>query len=241
MRHFIYFSYDGTAYHGWQRQPNALTVQEKLDGALSTLLRTNVQTVGAGRTDTGVHAHRMVAHFDADVPDAAQLCYRLNAMLPADIAVQRIEPVSEEMHARFSAKSRTYHYYVCTSKNPFQRHYAARFHFQLDFQLMNKAARLLLSTSDFTSFSRLHTDVKTNTCHVMRALWTQQEPDLWRFEITADRFLRGMVRAIVGTLIDVGRGRLSIAGMQQIIQRKDRCAAADAAPPNALFLVDVAY
>lgn len=243
MRYFITFSYDGTAYHGWQLQPNAPSVQEELNRALSTLLRQEVQTTGAGRTDAGVHAKMMVAHFDVEdscvVPE--DIVYKLNRLLPQDISVKELHPVEPEAHARFDALARTYHYYIYTEKNPFRRHYAACYSYPLDFELMNEAAAMLLDVSDFTSFSKVNTDTKTNICRVTHARWEEVEPKLWRFEITADRFLRNMVRAIVGTLIDVGRGRITLQQFQQIIEQKDRCAASDSVPANALFLVDVKY
>lgn len=247
MRYFITLSYDGAAYHGWQVQPNAVTVQQRLNECLSTLLRTPVETVGAGRTDAGVNAHCMVAHFDYECAepekelDGAQLTFKLNRILPRDIAVQRVERVRDDAHARFDAKSRTYHYWVYIRKTPFLRHYATQLHFPVDFDRMNEAAEVLLHTSDFTSFSKLHTDVKTNICRVSRARWTTEDGNLWMFEITADRFLRNMVRSVVGTLLDVGRGRLSLDEFKQVIERKDRCAAGESMPGHALSLVDITY
>lgn len=206
------------------------------------LLRASIATVGAGRTDAGVHAHCMPVHFDAETDvSPAELMRRLNRILPPDIAVQSLRIVRPDAHARFSALSRTYHYYIYTSKNPFLRHYATRITSPLDFALMNQAAEMLLRTTDFTSFSKLHTDARTNICHVSHACWTEEEPDLWRFRITADRFLRNMVRAVVGTLVDVGRGHLSIEQFQATIDCRDRCAAGDSMPANALSLVDVQY
>lgn len=243
MRYFIYLSYDGTAYHGWQVQPNAVSVQQRMNEALRTLLRgRNSDVTGAGRTDAGVHAHMMVAHFDIEEEvDCKWLTEKLNRLLPFDIVVNRIVRVRQDAHARFDARSRTYHYWVYTKKNPFQRHYATRITFPLDFQKMNEAASYLLEVRDFTSFSKLHTDVKTNICHVTSAAWTQVNDDLWQFEITADRFLRNMVRAVVGTLVEVGRGRLSLEDFKQVIARKDRCAAGDSMPGNALSLVNITY
>lgn len=245
MRYFIYLSYDGHSYHGWQIQPNADTVQEQLNKALSTFLRRPVETMGAGRTDAGVNASMMVAHFDHDTKlttvELEQLQYRLNRILPPDIAIQRVVPVTDEAHARFSATSRTYHYYVYTAKSPFRRHYAMHLPYAVDFAAMNHAAQMLLATTDFTSFSKLHTDVKTNICHVTQAYWEQTEDGLWRFTITADRFLRNMVRAVVGTLLDVGRGRLNEQDMARIISQKDRCAAGDSVMGEALFLADISY
>ena len=240
MRYFIYLSYDGARYHGWQVQPNGTSVQEVLTGALSTLLREPIEVTGAGRTDTGVNASMMVAHFDTAHETDEQLAYRLNKFLPQDIAVHNIVPVKAEAHARFSATSRTYHYYIITEKSPFEP-YAYRFPQPLDFGKMNEAAQTLFDYTDFTSFSKLHTDVKTNNCRIMAARWEQVSPVKWQFTITADRFLRNMVRAIVGTLLDVGRGTLSIDGFRQIIEKKDRCAAGTSVPGHALFLADITY
>lgn len=243
MRYFIYLSYDGTAYHGWQVQPNAISVQQRLNECLAKLLRgKNSDVTGAGRTDAGVHAHMMVAHFDVDdLIDGRWLTDKLNRILPQDIAVSKVVRVRDEAHARFDAKARTYHYWIYTHKNPFQRQYATRITFPLNFERMNEAARYLLQVDDFTSFSKLHTDTKTNICKVMKAEWTEVENDLWQFEITADRFLRNMVRAVVGTLIEVGRGRLSIDDFKSVVAKKNRCAAGDSMPGNALSLVEIRY
>lgn len=241
MRFFIFFSYDGTAYHGWQIQPNGVTVQEKLQGCLSILLRKPMEVTGAGRTDTGVHAKLMVAHFDAEGLLGEELVGRLNRILPQDIAVKAIRPVRDDAHARFSACSRTYKYFVYTEKSPFRRRFALELNYELDFERMNHAAALLLETLDFTSFSKVHTDVKTKFCKVTKAEWREVQPGFWAFEITSDRFLRNMVRAIVGTLIEVGRGRLSLDGFARIIRQQDRCAAGESMPAKALFLTDIAY
>lgn len=254
-RYFIQFSYDGTAYHGWQIQPNAVSVQQKLNEALSTLLRSPIETTGAGRTDTGVHAAKMTAHFDTMFFDEyrnteqrkelnnqlSRLTDKLNRLLPPDIAVHHIRPVKERAHARFDATSRTYHYHVYIGKSPFLRHYAMRLHFRPDFEAMNAAASQLLSASDFTSFSKLHTDVKTNICHVSHAQWMEEAPGYYRFEITADRFLRNMVRAVVGTLLEVGRGRMNQCQFSDVINSKSRAAAGESVPGNALSLVDITY
>lgn len=241
MRFFIYLSYDGARYHGWQIQPNGISVQEVLGKALSTLLREPIEVTGAGRTDAGVNASMMVAHFDCQqTTDNGQLTYRLNKLLPSDIAVQKIVPVTPDAHARFSATSRTYHYYIITAKTPFEP-YAYRFPQPLDFDKMNEAAQTLFDYTDFTSFSKLHTDVKTNNCRIMFAQWEQVSPIKWQFTITADRFLRNMVRAIVGTLLDVGRGVLTIEQFREIIEKKDRCSAGTSVPGNALFLADITY
>ena len=242
MRYFIIFSYDGTCYHGWQVQPKAATVQERLNDALSKLLPTPTECVGAGRTDTGVHASKMVAHFDTEQSlDVEQFAFRLNRILPEDIAVDGVKQVDDDLHARFSAILRTYHYFVYTKKNPYRRHYAHRLTFVPNYELMNQAAALLLDAEDFTSFSKLNNDQKTNICDVQHARWVQIEEDYWRFEITANRFLRNMVRAVVGTLLEVGRGRMSIDEFRKVIAAQNRCSAGESVAANALFLVDVQY
>ena len=243
MRFFITLSYDGTRYHGWQVQPNGPSVQEKLQWALSTILRQDIQVTGAGRTDAGVHARMMVAHFDVESMDFSlqDLTYKLNRLLPQDIAIQKMEPVSDEMHARFSATSRTYHYYIHTVKDPFLRAYSCELHYPLDFQLMNEAAAILMTYEDFGAFCKAHADVKTTLCHITAAQWHQTSTSSWYFEITANRFLRNMVRAVVGTLIDVGRGRLSLDDFRKVIEGKRRTEAGESMPANALFLEDVRY
>ncbi len=243
MRYFIYFSYKGTAYHGWQYQPNALTVQAVLEDAFSLILRERVPLTAAGRTDTGVHAVQMVAHFDYDFSqkDLSNFIYRLNNLLPYDVAVEKIVPVSDDAHARFSAISRTYHYYVCTSKNAFYTMLCTRVPHTLDFAKMNDAAAVLLQTQDFASFCKAHTDVKTTFCKVTQAQWTEQVPGIWMFEITADRFLRNMVRAIVGTLFAVGKGKISKEEFERIINLRQREAAGDSAPAEGLYLYKVEY
>lgn len=255
MRYFIELSYDGTAYHGWQIQPNGASVQETLQQALKMLLREDVAVTGAGRTDAGVHAAMMVAHFDIEDPlptppvregSARQtacdyLVYRLNGVLPHDIAIHKIYPVADDMHARFSARARTYYYYVHTRKSPFLRDRSWRLVSTPDFEAMNRAAATLMEYEDFTSFSKLNTDTKTNICHVTMARWVQLSDYEWRFEITADRFLRNMVRAIVGTLMEVGRGTLSIEGFREVIEQKNRCKAGDSVPARGLFLQEVKY
>ena len=242
-RYFVTFSYDGTRYHGWQIQPNGVSVQEKLQEALSTLLREPIVVTGAGRTDAGVHARMMVAHFDWEgaVIDGQQLAYKLNRLLPYDIAVSKVEPVSEEMHARFSAKSRMYRYYIHTVKDPFQRTYSCEIHYPLDFAKMNEAAQILTTYEDFGAFCKSGADVKTTFCDVTKAEWVQTSPTSWYFEIRANRFLRNMVRAVVGTLIEVGRGRLSIDDFKKVIEGKQRSDAGESMPGNALFLEDIVY
>lgn len=242
-RYFVTLSYDGTRYHGWQIQPNGDSVQERLQDALSTLLRVSVHVTGAGRTDTGVHARMMVAHFDweGDPLDGPQLAYKLNRLLPYDIAVSKVEPVSDDMHARFSAISRMYRYYVHTVKNPFLRAYSCEIHYPLDFTKMNEAARLLMTYEDFGAFCKSGADVKTTLCNVTNALWVQTSATTWYFEIRANRFLRNMVRAVVGTLIEVGRGRLSLEDFKKVIEGKQRSDAGESMPGNALFLEDIKY
>lgn len=242
MRYFITLSYDGTNYHGWQVQPGDDTVQARLNDALEKLFGKGTECVGAGRTDAGVHASMMVAHFDTDREvDEEQLAFRLNRMVPRDIAVHSVKRVGDDMHARFSAKSRTYHYFVYTKKNPYRRHYAVQLHFVPDFEKMNEAARILLDVKDFTSFSKVNNDQKTNICDVTRAEWVQVEEDMWRFEITANRFLRNMVRAVVGTLLEVGRGRMTLDDFRRVITDQNRSSAGESVPGNALFLVDIVY
>lgn len=243
MRYFIYLAYDGTNYHGWQIQPNGISVQETLEKALFTFLRNEVAVVGAGRTDTGVHATLMVAHFDhpGDMLDADTVKKKLNRILPPDISVYEVRPVKPDAHARFDAQSRTYKYYITTEKFPFQRQYRYKVFSELDFDKMNEAARILFEYTDFTSFSKLHTDVKTNNCKIIYAEWQWVDAVTWVFTITADRFLRNMVRAIVGTLIEVGLGKLSLEGFRKVIEEKDRCKAGTSVPGQGLFLVDIEY
>lgn len=252
MRYFIQLSYDGTGYHGWQVQPNGVSVQEVLQKALSTLLRQPTEVTGAGRTDAGVHASMMVAHFDwpaahegeggEETPlDCTQLTYKLNRLLPPDVAVQAVRPVGPEMHARFSATRRTYHYYIHTRKDPFLRGYSWQVNVPLDFALMNEAAQVLLEYSDFTSFSKTGTDVKTNICQLTEARWEQLKPGEWRFTVSANRFLRNMVRAIVGTLVEVGRHRMTISQMRHAIEAKNRQRAGESVPGHALYLTNIEY
>lgn len=242
QRYFIQIAYNGTNYHGWQIQPNASTVQEVLERAVSILTRETVSITGAGRTDTGVHASFFVAHFDlsgkVDNPD--QLQQKLNAFLPEDISIIKLFPVGKDMHARFNATSRSYHYYVSEKKEPFRKEFTNRCHHLLDIEKMNQAASLLLQYDDFTSFSKLHTDVNNNICKVSKAEWRRDNGQLV-FEITANRFLRNMVRAIVGTLIEVGRGKILLVEFRVIIEAKDRCKAGTSVFAGALFLTDIQY
>jgi len=217
-------------------------VQQVLCEALATLLRMPIDLVGAGRTDAGVHARCMVAHFNTDVPipDLAHFAAKLNSLLPYDIAIDKILEVKPTVHARFDAISRTYEYHIVSKKNVFLRHFAARFTESIDFDSMNAAAAMLLNYSDFSSFSKLHTDAKTNNCVVKRAFWAKRNEE-WVFTIEADRFLRNMVRAIVGTLLDVGRGKLSVEDFCRIIEARNRCKAGVSVPAQGLYLFDIQY
>lgn len=242
MRYFIELRYDGTEYCGWQRQPDMPTVQQCIEEALTKLLRTPIEIVGAGRTDTGVNASYYVAHFDCDTEfDIAKVLYKLNMMLPKDIALFSITPVSAEAHARFDAKQREYRYYISTVKNPFRRHSAWLYYVPLDVDKMNLAAAQLLEYTDFTSFAKLNSNNKTNICHIMNANWSVEDAGVLCFTIRADRFLRNMVRSIVGTLVDVGRGRYSVEEFCQIVESKDLSRSSAGAPAQGLFLSDVVY
>ena len=241
-RFFITLSYNGRSYCGWQIQPNAMNVQETLQEALSTLLRKEINAVGAGRTDSGVHARQMIAHFDWDGNDfnSNDLCMKLNRFLPKDIAIHSIKEVTIDAHARFSAISRTYSYHITREKDPFLHELKYRVSFDPDIELMNHLCSILKKTDDFTSFSKLHTDVKTNICKIEHACWEKVGED-FIFTIKADRFLRNMVRSIVGTLLQAGRGRLSEEGLREIIAAKNRSEAGESVPAHALFLETVEY
>ncbi|MBR6272620.1 MAG: tRNA pseudouridine(38-40) synthase TruA [Bacteroidales bacterium] len=241
-RYFIHLAYNGTNYCGWQIQPQSPSVQGELERCLGLKLGCAVGITGCGRTDTGVHARNYYAHFDYDgvIGDPDELTYRLNLFLPSDIVIYRIWEVDPEAHARFDAVSRTYHYYITQQKNPFHLGDAYYLYGTLDVAKMQIAANELLNHSDFTSFSKLHTQVKTNNCKVMEAVWFEQD-GLLVFRIKADRFLRNMVRAIVGTLLEVGKGKMSLEAFRDIIERKDRCAAGESVPAHGLFLEAVDY
>lgn len=278
MRYFIYLQYDGTDYHGWQFQPDVMSVQQMIEEKLGILLNqgTPLPIVGAGRTDAGVHARLMVAHFDYPIKDEKindeensdeeapsatvskpldldQLTFKLNGLLPPDIAILKIVPVKDDAHARFSAISRTYRYYMTRAKSPYNTRFVTRTYYDLDIEKMNHAAAKLFCYQDFTSFAKLHTDVKTNNCDIKQAFWevVGNDSELLRsgnvrpgdivFTIQADRFLRNMVRSIVGTLVQVGRGKIDAKEFTQIIERKDRCKAGDSMPAEGLFLEDVEY
>ena len=243
MRFFITLSYNGKNYVGWQIQPNGISVQQVLQDALSTILREQTEVVGAGRTDAGVHARKMTAHFDfsGEPFDEEELVKKLNSFLPRDIAVNEIREVKPDAHARFSATSRTYKYYLTTEKDPFLHDFNYQVFFQPDIDNMNALCEVLKEYEDFTSFSKLHTDVKTNNCRISEAYWVRDDATHFTFTITADRFLRNMVRAIVGTLLEAGRGKLDERGLRRIIEAKNRSVAGDSAPGHALFLHDVVY
>ena len=243
MRYFLELRYNGAAYCGWQRQPDMPSVQQTLERALATLLREKIEVTGAGRTDTGVNASYYVAHFDcaAPVPDPAQTVYKLNFLLPGDIAVGSMTPVDDGAHARFAAREREYRYFIETRKNPFTRHATWQYYVPLDLERMNRAAASLLEYDDFTSFAKLNSDNKTNICHLKRADWTVGRDGTLCFTIRADRFLRNMVRAIVGTLVDVGRGRYTVEQFRDIVASRDLSRSSAGAPAQGLFLSDVLY
>ncbi len=241
MRYFIELAYKGTNFHGWQIQPDAISVQEVLEKALSTKLQEGISVTGAGRTDTGVHASFFVAHFDTQKEfDSIKLIYGLNNLVGKDISVSKLYPVEKDKHARFDAKSRCYEYRITQVKSPFLTETCTFINRDLDVDLMNKAGQLLLSYTDFTSFSKLHTDTKTNNCKIYNVLW-EYKGELLVFTIRADRFLRNMVRAIVGTMLDIGTGKISLSDFKQIIEDKNRSKAGISAPPEGLFLTKIEY
>lgn len=238
----MFLEYDGTLYHGWQVQPKYMSVQQRIQEAFQLFLRTEVKVTAAGRTDTGVHARNMAAHFDLEVPqDCNWMKQKLNGILPVDIAVHSIVPVKPDAHARFDARSRTYRYYMSNEKSSFLDGYVWYTISKPDYELMNQAASMLPDFTDFTSFSKLHTDTKTNDCKVTRAEWVRRDDGIWVFTITADRFLRNMVRAIVGTLMKVGRHQMTVDEFRQVILKKDRCSAGESAPACGLFLEEIVY
>ena len=241
MRYFIELAYKGTHYHGWQFQPNATSVQETLDKALSLILKKEIAIVGAGRTDAGVHAKQMFAHFDFDeVIDVPHVVRKLNSYLPKDIAIYTIHPVHDEAHARFDAKKRTYEYHIHTHKNAFESDDSWYHPYYLNVEKMNEACQLLFNYTDFECFSKVHTDVNTFNCTIFEAQW-QKNNDTLIFTISADRFLRNMVRAIVGTMISIGMGKITIADFIQIIESKDRNKAGFSVPAHGLYLTKVEY
>jgi tRNA pseudouridine38-40 synthase len=228
-------------YHGWQIQPNAISVQEVLKKALSTILKTEISIMGAGRTDTGVHASQMFAHFDFEGDfEVKDLMYKLNSILPKDIAVKDVFEVKPEIHARFYAESRTYHYKISTSKNVFDYDFAYEMQLPLDINAMNEACEILFEYKDFQCFSKSNTDVKTYNCDIKEAFWTKSSNQLI-FTITANRFLRNMVRAIVGTMVNIGLGKLKPEDLHRIIASKNRSEAGFSVPAHGLYLVEIAY
>ncbi len=241
-RYFLKLAYKGTHYHGWQKQENAHSVQQELESGLSTLLLTAIDTVGCGRTDTGVHAREFFAHFDSEreLQDESFLLYKLNKILPNDLAVYSFYKVKEGANARFDALARTYQYYISRSKNPFEMDTAYYLYGILDIGKMNNAAKILFDYEDFTSFSKSNTQVLTNNCKIYKAEWFQKSDQLI-FEIKANRFLRNMVRAIVGTLIQVGRGELSESEFAKVIEAKNRSLAGFSVPAEGLYLTQVDY
>jgi tRNA pseudouridine38-40 synthase len=241
LRFFIELSYHGKAYHGWQNQPNAISVQEILEKALRTILKTDIAIMGAGRTDAGVHAAQMFAHFDFEKEiDSKDLVYKLNSFLPKDIAITDIFKVKPEVHTRFDALSRTYHYKISTSKNVFGFDFAYEVQLPLNIEAMNEACDILFQYKDFQCFSKSNTDVKTYNCDIKQAFWTRNSNQLI-FTITADRFLRNMVRAIVGTMVNIGLGKLKPEVMHDIIASKNRSNAGFSAPAHGLYLVEIVY
>lgn len=242
MRYLLHLAYNGADFHGWQIQPKANSVQEELEKCIGMKVGEKVSVFGCGRTDAGVHARNYYAHFDVskEIADLTAFVEQLNAFLPSSIAVYECRPTAPEFNARFDATRRTYRYYVIQTKNPFHLGDAYYWYGPLNVGAMNEAASVLFEYEDFTSFSKLHTQVKTNNCCIYSAHWFY-ENGLLVFEISADRFLRNMVRAIVGTLLEVGKGKLTVEGFRRIIELKDRCSAGTSVPAHALFLEEVEY
>ncbi len=242
MRYFLEIAYKGTNYHGWQSQPNAVTVQETIEKAMSLLLRCPISILGAGRTDAGVHAEQMFAHFDIDFPiEKETFLYKMNSFLPLDIAIKNLFEVQPEAHARFDAKQRSYRYQIYLGKNPFYTDKSWQlFSKKLNLDLMNQASSMMLEYSDFKCFSRSNSDVRTYICDLKKAEW-KQESQWLMFSITADRFLRNMVRAVVGTLVDIGEEKYSLEDFRRIIESKNRSNAGASAPAQGLFLTEILY
>ncbi|MET3126292.1 tRNA pseudouridine38-40 synthase [Arcicella rosea] len=243
MRYFIDCSYKGTNYCGWQAQENARTIQGEIEKVLSILLRKPVEIVGSSRTDTGVHAKHQTAHFDLEeaIPNPENTVYRMNKMLPFDISILNIFTVADDYHSRFEATSRKYEYHISRKKNPFLKDLCYEFTPVLNITAMNEACQYFFKYIDFESFSKLHSQVFTFNCTIMEARWEERENGILVFHIKSNRFLRGMVRAIVGTLIEVGMGKISVEDFEKIIQSKNRQKAGGAAPPQGLFLMEVNY
>lgn len=241
MRYFIQISYNGTNYHGWQQQPNASSVQETLNKALSTVLNRTIDCMGAGRTDTGVHATQMYAHFDCDeLQNTTSIIHKLNSFLPQDIVVHDLIQVHDDAHARFDATKRTYEYHIHSFKNAFLQNKSWYFHQKLNVNLMNEACKILFNHTDFQCFSKVHTDVNTFDCKIYEAFWKEENANLI-FTISADRFLRNMVRAIVGTMVNVGLEKITLEEFQTIIESKDRNKAGFSVPAHGLYLTEIEY
>ena len=241
MRYFIQISYNGTNYHGWQQQPNASSVQETLNKALSTVLNRTIDCMGAGRTDTGVHATQMYAHFDCDeLQNTTSIIHKLNSFLPQDIVVHNLIQVHDDAHARFDATKRTYEYHIYSFKNAFLQNKSWYFHQKLNVDLMNQACKILFNHTDFQCFSKVHTDVNTFDCKIYEAFWKEENANLI-FTISADRFLRNMVRAIVGTMVNVGLEKITLDEFQTIIESKDRKKAGFSVPAHGLYLTEIKY
>lgn len=242
-RYFFEISYNGTTFYGWQRQPKQISVQEEIENALSKIYSNRpITIVGCGRTDTGVHAKHYFFHVDLDIIESIeQFSFKLNRMLPDSVVIHAIDEVAIDKHARFDAKERTYRYFIHLKKDAFIHDLSWYFPQKLDFEKMNDAAKHLLGKQDFTSLSKLHTDVKTNICNVTKAQWVQTSETEWYFEISADRFLRNMVRATVGTLLDVGLGKIQSEDFLKILEAKDRGAASTSVPAHGLFLWEITY
>lgn len=241
LRYFLEIAYQGMAYHGWQIQQNALTVQGVIQASIAKVLSSKVPIIGSSRTDTGVHATQQVAHLDvACSVNPNKLHYQLNAVLPHTIAIKSIHRVTSQAHARFDALSRTYEYRIIATKNPFLNDRSYFYSRSLDVEKMNQAAAILLGKNNFKSFSNVKVAVNNFLCNVKEAIWIRQGAQLV-FRITANRFLRGMVRAIVGTLLKVGQSKVSVSGFETIIDQQNRCAAANAVPAQGLCLTKVVY
>lgn len=241
LRYFIEFAYKGTNYHGWQYQPNATSVQETLTKALCTILKSEIELVGAGRTDSGVHAKQMFAHFDYNLEiETTVLIYKINSFLPKDIAVLNFHRVADDAHARFDATKRTYEYHIHTKKDAFESDNSWYYQNDLNVEKMNEACKILFKYIDFECFSKVHTDVNTFNCTIVEANWTQIENHLV-FTISADRFLRNMVRAIVGTMINIGLEKITLTDFITILESKDRKKAGFSVPARGLYLTKVAY
>lgn len=242
LRHFLEISYDGTEYHGWQNQPNGISIQEVIEEKMAILFKAPIEIIGSGRTDAGVHAMRQFAHFDcSELPFTKdELIYKLNRILPLDVSIRDIHPVIETAHARFDATLRSYHYHISYVKDPFRHKYRYTLWQPLNLSAMQEAAKLLFNYDDFASFCKYHHDAKTTLCKIQKAEWVESPGNL-NFIISSNRFLRNMVRAIVGTMVELGKGQITLNDFKQIIETKDRKAAGFSCPASGLFLAEVQY